>query len=553
MNVRFPDSATLAGIFQQQAEKYPDREFLVYPDVRSRYTYAEFNERANNLAKGLLAIGISKGDHIGLWAPNVPDWVTFMFAVARVGTVLVPVNISYKAAELRYVLKHSDMKALATSAGFKDVDYIETIYELEPLFREQAPGALQSEAYPLLRNLFFMGEEDHPGMRTISELFSLGEGVGDEVLADAIADQNGDEVTNMQFTSGTTGFPKGVMLTHKNILNNAYYLSKGWSFSEKDRLCLAVPLFHCFGITVGVIACMVHGSAAVILETFNPTDTLRAIEDEKCTALHGVPTMFIAMLAHPEFSTFDLSTLRTGAVGGSPCPMETMKRIISEMHLSELTSAFGLTEAAPGVTQTRKNDSVERRVTSVGVPLEGVEVKIAEPETGETLGDNEPGELCCRGYNVMKGYYKMPEATAQAVDADGWLHTGDQAVRDEEGYYRITGRIKDMIIQGGENISAREIEELLITMPGIQDAQVIGVPHSKLGEIPGAAVILEKGAEVTAKNLRDFCKAHIARFKIPRHVFFVDSFPLTASGKVQKFKLREMARERLGIERDTFE
>ncbi|MEJ8542640.1 AMP-binding protein [Methanothermobacter wolfeii] len=536
---------TIGEFFEKQVERYAYKEFIVYPDRDLRFTYREFNDRVNLMAKGLLSIGIKKGDHVGIWATNVPDWLTFLFATAKIGAVLVTVNTAYRSHELEYVMKQSDMKAIAIIDGFRDVDYIQTLYELVPELKTHERGHLRSERFPELRSVIYIGAQKHRGMYNTHELMLLGRHVPDSKLEEAAAELRNTDVINMQYTSGTTGFPKGVMLTHRNILNNGYYIGERQRFTEEDRLCLPVPLFHCFGIVLGVLAILTHGGTLVMIELFDPLLVLAAVEKEKCTALYGVPTMFIAEFTHPMFDMFDLSSLRTGIMAGSPCPIEAMKRVMNDMNMKEVTIAYGLTEASPVFTQTSVDDPIEKRVETVGTPLPHIEVKIVDPETGEELGPGEPGEICCRGYNVMKGYYKMPEMTAEAIDEDGWLHSGDLAVMDEDGYYSIVGRIKDMIIRGGENIYPREIEEFLHTMPGVKDVQVVGIPDEKYGEIVGAFIIKEDDADLLEEDVRDYAIQRIARYKVPKHVFFVDEFPLTASGKVQKFKLREMAVELL--------
>ncbi|MGB9844196.1 MAG: AMP-binding protein [Methanothermobacter tenebrarum] len=541
---------TIGEFLEKQVKKYPDKEFIVYPDRDLRFTYHEFNERVNLLAKGLLAIGLKKGDHLGIWATNVPDWLTFLFATAKIGVVLVTINTAYKSHELEYVMKQSDMNAIAIIDGFRDVDYIRTIYELVPELKSHERGNLKSKRFPKLESVIYIGAAKHRGMYNIHELMLLGKHIPDSELEKVKKTLNNDDVINMQYTSGTTGFPKGVMLTHRNILNNGYYIGERQKFTEKDKLCLPVPLFHCFGIVLGVLAILTHAGTLVILEEFDPLLVLAAVEKEKCTALYGVPTMFIAEFTHPMFDMFDLSSLRTGIMAGSPCPIEAMKRVINDMHMKEVTIVYGLTEASPGITQSSVDDPIEKRVETVGKPLPHIEVKIVDPETGEELGPGQIGEICCRGYNVMKGYYKMPEMTKEVIDEDGWLHSGDLAVMDEDGYYSIVGRIKDMIIRGGENIYPREIEEFLHTMPGIKDVQVVGIPDEKYGEIVGAFVIKEKGADIKEEDVRDYAIERIARYKVPKHVFFVEEFPLTASGKVQKFKLREMAIELLKKKRE---
>ncbi|MFA0822114.1 MAG: AMP-binding protein [Methanomethylovorans sp.] len=532
---------TLGAVLENVVANDPDREFMVYPDRDLRFTYKEFDERVNTLAKGLLAIGIGKGDHVGIWAKNVPDWLTFMFATAKIGAVLVTVNTAYKSHEAEYVIKQSDMKALAIIDGFRDVDYISIMYELVPELKTQQRGKLRSERFPYLKSVIFIGQEKHRGMYNSAELLLLGKHGNDEELHRIKESLNCNEVVNMQYTSGTTGFPKGVMLTHSNILNNGLSIGDRQKFTSKDRLCLPVPLFHCFGIVLGVMAILTHGATLVMLELYDPLMVLAAIQKEKCTALYGVPTMFIAEYTHPMFKMFDLSSLRTGIMAGSTCPIDAMKRVIKDMHCTEITSVYGLTEASPGITQTTTDDAVELRVETVGKAFPGVEAAVLDPETYDPLPPNTIGEICCRGYNVMKGYYKMPEETKKAIDEKGWLHSGDLGTCDDNGYYRITGRIKDMIIRGGENVYPREIEEFLYTVDGVKDAQVVGIPDEKYGEIVGAFVMLNDGVQLTEEDIQDYARTKIARYKVPKHIFFVNEYPLTASGKIQKFKLRELA------------
>jgi len=542
---------TIGDYLEKQVAELPDHEFVVYPDRDLRWTFREFNTRVDDLAKGLLAIGIGKGDHVGIWARNVPDWITFMFATAKIGAVLVTVNTLYRKFELEYVVRQADMKALVIIDSFRDHNYLDTVYELIPELRTCQRGHLRSERFPELKSIIYIGQEKHRGMYNTRELLQLGRQCDGAELQRVRRSLSCHDVINMQYTSGTTGFPKGVMLSHYNILNNGYFIGERQKFSTADRLCLPVPLFHCFGCVLGVMAALTHGVTLVPLETFDPLLALAAVQKEKCTAIYGVPTMFIAELDHPMFDMFDLSTLRTGIMAGSPCPVETMKQVMEKMHCTEITIAYGLTEASPVITQTRTDDSIAYRTASVGAALPHIEVRIVDPETGAECGPGQPGELCCRGYNVMKGYYKMPEQTAAAIDAEGWLHSGDQAEVDENGYYRITGRIKDMIIRGGENIYPREIEEFLYTMPGVLDVQVVGVPDAKYGEVVGAFIKPKQGVELTEEDVQDFCRERIASYKKPKYVFFVEEFPLTASGKVQKYKLRELAREKLGIDLET--
>jgi len=539
---------TVGGILEEMARRHPDNDALVYPDLGLRYSYEDFSALCDRIAKGLLAMGVKKGDHISIWATNVPEWVILQFASAKIGAVLVTVNTSYKSSELEYVLKQSDSRMLFLVAGFKDTDYVETTYDVVNELKDSAVGQLQCANLPCLKNVVYIGDETPAGMSNFAALEALGEQISDAELSAVKDSLDEHDVINMQYTSGTTGFPKGVMLTHHNIVNNGYNIGECMCFTEKDRLCIPVPFFHCFGCVLGVLACVTHGSTMVPVETFTPEAVLRTVQAEKCTALHGVPTMFIAELEFPGFDQYDLSTLRTGIMAGSPCPIEVMKRVIRDMHASEITIAYGQTEASPVITQTRTDDPIELRVATVGRALPDVEVKIIDIETGETLPAGKQGELCCRGYLVMKGYYNLPEATALAIDKDNWLHTGDLAVMDENGYCKITGRIKNMIIRGGENIYPREIEEFLYTHPAVSDVQVYGVPDRKFGEQAMAAIKVKDGVTLTEEEVKAFCKGRIANYKIPFYIKFVDEYPMTASGKIQKFKLREMAIKDLQLE-----
>ncbi|MRR07552.1 MAG: AMP-binding protein [Deltaproteobacteria bacterium] len=539
---------TVGGLLDQMAEQFPDNDALVSVEQGFRYSYQEFNDVCRKVAKGLISLGVKKGDHVSIWANNVPEWVILQFATAKIGAVLVTINTSYRSAELEYILKQSDSNSLFMVQGFKGTDYVETLYDVVPEFRNNAAGFSRSEKLPFLERIVFIGDETPGGMINFSELYDLAEKVDDATLASIEASLSPHDVINMQYTSGTTGFPKGVMLTHFNIVNNGYNIGECMRFTEKDRLCIPVPFFHCFGCVLAVLACVTHGATMVPIETFNPLLVLQAIEKERCTAVHGVPTMFIAELEHPDFEKYDLTSLRSGIMAGSPCPIEVMKRVIRDMHASEITIAYGQTESSPVITQTLTDDPIELRVATVGRALPDVEVKIVDIETGLTLPPGKQGELCTRGYLVMKGYYKMPEETAKVIDAEGWLHTGDLAVMDENGYCKITGRIKNMIIRGGENIYPREIEEFLYTHPKISDTQVYGVPDRKYGEQVMAAIVLKKGVEMTEEEVKEFCRGKIAHYKIPYYVKFVDSYPMTASGKIQKFKLREMAIRELQLE-----
>jgi len=539
---------TVGGLLDHIAATYPDNDALVYPERGLRYSYRQFNDVCRQVAKGLLKLGIKKGDNVSIWAYNVPEWVILQFATAKIGAVLVTVNTSYKSAELEYILNQSDSSSLFLVKAFKDTDYVETLNAVVPELAVAAPGMLSNAKLPFLKNVVFIGDETPAGMLNFERIIAMGAEVPDSTLAAVEATLDCHETINMQYTSGTTGFPKGVMLTHHNIVNNGFNIGECMKFSEKDRLCIPVPFFHCFGCVLAVMACVTHGSTMVPVEIFDPLKVLQTIEKERCTAVHGVPTMFIAELEHPDFAKFDLTSLRSGIMAGSPCPIEVMKKVISQMHASEITIAYGQTESSPVITQTRTDDPIELRVATVGRALPDVEVKIVDIETGAALPPGKQGELCTRGYLVMKGYYKMPEETAKAIDADGWLHTGDLAVMDENGYCKITGRIKQMIIRGGENIYPREIEEFLYTHPKVSDIQVYGVPDRKYGEQVMAAIILKKGETMTEEEVKAFCHDRIANYKIPKYVKFVDGYPMTASGKIQKFKLREMAIKELHLE-----
>ena len=538
---------TFGELLDNTAERYPNNDALVYPDRGIRYNYRQFNEICRTVAKGLLRLGVRKGDNVAIWANNVPEWAVLQFATAKIGAVLVTVNTNYKSMELEYILRQSDSTTLFLVKSFKDTDYIETLYSIAPELPGAEPGQLASPKLPYLKNAVFIGEETPAGMFNFRRLQELGETVDDAELAAVEATLQCHDVINMQYTSGTTGFPKGVMLTHYNVVNNGLNIGRCMNFTDKDRLCIPVPFFHCFGCVLGVMACITHGATMVPVEVFDPLKVLQTIEKEKCTAVHGVPTMFIAELEHPAFELFDLSSLRTGIMAGSPCPIEVMKRVIRDMNASEITITYGQTEASPGVTMTRTDDPIELRVTSVGRALPDVEVKIIDVENGAVVPPGTQGELCTRGYHVMKGYYKMAEETAKAIDAEGWLHTGDLAVMDENGYCKITGRIKNIIIRGGENIYPREIEEYLYQHPKVSDVQVYGVPDRKYGEQIMAAIILKKGEEMTEDEVKEFCRGKIANYKVPKYVKFVTSYPMTASGKIQTFKLKEMAIEELQL------
>lgn len=542
---------TLGDLLEKYALEAPDREFMVYADRNLRFTYAQFNERVDQLAKGLLYIGVRPDDKVGIWANNVPDWLTFMFATAKIGAILVTINTNYKTSELEYLLKDADIHTLCLVDGFRDSDYVNMIFDLAPELKNSQRGRLKCEKFPRLRNAIFIGPQKHRGMYNTAELILLGSHIDDIELEQIKENMNCHDVVNMQYTSGTTGFPKGVMLTHHNILNNGFSVGECMKFTHHERVLTCVPLFHCFGCVLALCAVITHGATMVMVENFDPLMVLASVEKEKCTALYGVPTMFIAELNHPMFSMFDLSSLRTGIMAGALCPIETMNQVMQKMNMKDIIIVYGLTETSPGMTATRTHNSAEVKATTVGFELPNVEVKIFNPETGAECGVEEQGEICCRGYNLMKGYYNNPEATAKAIDQEGWLHSGDLAVKTADGFYRITGRIKDMIIRGGENIYPREIENFIYSMPEVEAVEVVGVPSKKYGEQVGVFIKLKVGSQLSEEAVQEFCRGKIARFKIPKYVFFVDEFPMTASGKIQKYKLRELSLELLaekGIE-----
>lgn len=542
---------TFGDLLEKYALETPDREFMVYPDRNLRFTYAQFNERVDQLAKGLLYIDVKPGDKVGIWANNVPDWLTFLFATAKIGAVLVTINTNYKLSELEYLLHNADIHTLCLVDGFRDSDYVNMIFELVPELKASQRGNLKSEKFPELKNVIFIGPQKHRGMYNTAELILLGHHIDDIELEQVKENVNTHDVVNMQYTSGTTGFPKGVMLTHHNILNNGYAAGECMRYTANDRLLVCVPLFHCFGCVLALCAIITHGATMVMVEDFDPLMVLASVEKEKCTALYGVPTMFIAELNHPMFNMFDLSSLRTGIMAGALCPIETMNQVMQKMNMKDIIIVYGLTETSPGMTATRIHNSPEVRATTVGFEFPNVEVKIVNPDTGEECPVGEQGEICCRGYNLMKGYYKNPEATAKAIDKDGWLHSGDLAMKTDDGFYRITGRIKDMIIRGGENIYPREIENFVYNMPEVEAIEVVGVPSKKYGEQVGAFIKLKAGQSLSEEDVQEYCRGKIARYKIPKYIFFVNEFPMTASGKIQKYKLRELSLqllEKMGIE-----
>ena len=550
---------TIGDLLDRQAERFGDNDALVHVDWGVRYSYEALRAECDLVARGLLALGINKGDHVCIWATNYPEWVVVQFATAKIGAVMVTVNPAYRTHELEYVLKQSDASAIILIGNFRSSDYVGMLNEVVPELVTSAPGQLRSDKLPHLRNVIFIppyaaasediSRECPPGMWPWDDVRERGEEISASALAQRQATCHPDDVINIQYTSGTTGNPKGVMLSHHNIISNMVYTGQGLHLTEQDRLCIPVPLYHCFGCCAGSLLCSINGATMVFpSEYFDPLKTLEAVEKERCTVIHGVPTMFIAELGHPEFEKFDLSTLRTGIMAGSPCPIEVMRQVIDRMGASEITIGYGQTEAAPIITLTRSDDTIEKRVTTVGPVIPEVEVKIIDPETGQEVASGEQGELYSRSLMNMKGYYKMPEATAAAIDPEGWLHTGDLATVDEEGYYKITGRLKDMIIRGGENVYPREIEEFLYTNPKVSDVQVIGVPDQRVGEEVMAWLMLKPGETATEEEVREFCRGKIAHYKVPRYVKFVSEFPMTVTGKIQKFVMRDMAIEELQLQ-----
>ena len=530
---------TLGQWLEHWAETTPDKEYIVYSDRDLRFTWRQFNERVDRMAKGMLSIGVTHGTHVGIWATNVPDWLTFLFASAKIGAVAVTINTNYKQNELEYLVENADIHTMCITDGVFDGSYIDMVYSMLPELRESQRGFLKSERFPRLKNVVYIGQEKFRGMYNTPELLLLGENIDDKTLEDAKAKVSCHDVVNMQYTSGTTGFPKGVMLTHYNITNNGFLTGEHMRFTADDKLCCCVPLFHCFGVVLASMNVLTHGCTQVMVEKFDPLTVLASVHKERCTALYGVPTMFIAELNHPMFSLFDMSSLRTGIMAGSLCPVELMRQVDKKMGM-RITSVYGLTETSPGMTHSRIDDPDEVRYLTVGHEYELTEVRVVNPETGEECPPGTQGEMCNRGYNTMKGYYNNPEATAEVIDQDHFLHSGDLGVKDENGNYRITGRIKDMIIRGGENIYPREIEEFLYHLEGVKDVQVAAVPSPKYGEEVGAFIILHEGATLTEEMVKDFCRGKIARHKIPKYVFFVEGFPLTGSGKIQKFKLKDI-------------
>lgn len=523
---------TTGGLLEKWAFETPYKKFITYSDRDLNWTYREFNERVDLFAKGLMQLGVEKDTKVGIWANNIPDWLTVFFAATKLGAWLVTVNTNYKIAELDYLLEDSDIHTLCIIDHYRDSNYVEMVENLDRTH------------LPYLKNVIVMnGGKAGKDMLTAEDVFEKGKSANELRYLRIKSEVDTHDICNMQYTSGTTGFPKGVMLTHFNILNNGQATGEAMAYTADERLLVCVPFFHCFGIVLALCAVLTHGASMVITEDFEAEAVLKAISKEKCTALYGVPTMFVAELNHENFNQYDLSSLRTGIMAGSLCPIETMRQVMEKMYMKDIISVYGLTESSPGMTCSRTYHSMEKRATTVGTEFPFVEVKIFNPETGKECAVGEHGEICCRGYNVMKGYYKNPKATAETIDENGWLHSGDIAMKDCEGFYHITGRIKDMIIRGGENIYPREIENFIYKMPEVRMVEVVGVPDPKYGEIVVAFIILKEGENLTQDQVQEYCRGQIARYKIPKYVFFVPDYPKTGSGKVQKYKLREIGKQ----------
>ncbi len=535
---------TIGNVVDILADNIGDNIGLEYHSLDIKKNFRELRKMFDDVAKGLMALGIRRNDKVAIWANNLPEWVYTQYGSARMGAVLVTVNTNYRSKELEFLLHQSDATTLILTGGVREPDeYLKVLDAVCPIIKDSEPGKLECEKLPFLKNIIYLGKEKIAGMYNWQDILDLGKQVSDADLKARLDSLEPDDVINMQYTSGTTGTPKGVMLTHTNLIGNALSMAECMKLTPDDAMCIPVPFFHCFGCVIGTLCCMVSGTTMAPVVSFTAANVLQTVQASKCTALLGVPTMFIAEFEEMDKKSYDTSTLRTGVMAGSTCPVEVMKRVIKDMEANEMTIVYGQTEASPGITQTRDHDSLEIKTTTVGKALPNVEVKIADLLTNEEVPYGTQGELCTRGYHVMKGYYKMPEATAAAISADKWLHTGDLAVMDENGYCKITGRIKDMIIRGGENISPREIEEFLYTNPKVKDVAVVGVLSEKYGEEVAAFIQLKAGAEATQQEIAAFCKDKISYHKIPKYVFFVNDFPATASGKIQKYKLREMAQK----------
>lgn len=540
-------TSTIGDAFDNTVASYGEREALVASHQQLRYSWNQLAEEVERYARAFMALGLQPGDRLGIWAPNCAEWCITQFASAKMGAILVNINPAYRLNELEYALKQSGCRWLVCADNFKTSDYQSMLMELVPELASSRPGDVHSEVLPELRGVVSLADQPPAGFVSWRELGALSESVAVDDLGKRQAGLKPDDPINIQYTSGTTGFPKGATLSHRNILNNGYMVAESMGFTERDRLVIPVPLYHCFGMVMGNLGCMTHGSTMIYpAPGFDPEATLEAVASERATALYGVPTMFIAELGHPRIKEFDLSSLRTGIMAGATCPIEVMRRVISEMHMEEVQIAYGMTETSPVSLQTGADDELERRVSTVGRTQPHLETKVVD-EQSNTVPRGEIGELCTRGYSVMLGYWNNPDATADAIDEDGWMHTGDLAVMDDAGYVRIVGRSKDMIIRGGENIYPREIEEFLYTHPAVADVQVIGIPDDKYGEEIVAWVKLKGDENANAEQLRDYCKNRIAHFKTPRHFKFVDDFPMTVTGKIQKFRMREISIEEVRV------
>ena len=541
---------TIGHHFAAMVRRFPQREVLVSRHQGQRFTYAELDHQANRLASALLRAGLAPGDRAGIWAHNCAEWLLMQIATAKAGIVLVNINPAYRVTELEYALNKVGCRMLVTMTAYKTSDYLAIVRELAPELATAEPGQLQAARAPQLQTVVQLGSANEPGMLRFSDLMSTGS-ADDPAVAQAGATLKTNDPINIQFTSGTTGFPKGATLTHRNILNNGFFIGEAMRLTENDRLCVPVPLYHCFGMVLGNLACITHGATIVYPnDGFDPLTVLETVQAEKCTALHGVPTMFIAELAHPRFAEFDLSSLRTGIMAGSPCPIEVMKQVVDRMHMGEVTIAYGMTETSPVSCQSSTQTPLDRRVSTVGLVQPHLEIKVIDPATGASVPRGVTGEFCTKGYSVMHGYWGDQEKTREAIDKDGWMHTGDLATMDAEGYINIVGRIKDMVIRGGENVYPREIEEFLYRHPAISDVQVIGVPDKRYGEELCAWVIVKAGQTATEEDIRAFCKDCIAHYKVPRYVRFVDAFPMTITGKIQKFVMRDRMKQELRLSED---